>query len=74
MTEKICKYSPEAYARAVKPFHALIAPSYHPASDPANRVTVEARTLEEAKHTLEAEYGSGMVLSPWLDDDWQLPR
>jgi hypothetical protein len=71
---KIQKYSPEAYARAIKPFHALIAPSYHPASDPAKRVTVEARTLEEAKLALEAEYGAGMVLSLWLDPEWELPR
>ena len=65
-------YSPEAYARAVKPFHALIG--VYQAEEPAKRVSIDAVTLDEAKRRLEAEYGAGMVISLWLDGEWQLPR
>ena len=65
-------YSPEAYARATKPYHAMIGVYASP--EPAKRVTVYAGTLDEAQRLLEAEHGSGVIISLWLDGEWQLPR
>ena len=64
--------SPESYDRAVKPYHAMVGVYSSP--EPAMRVSVEAVSLDEAKTRLEAEYGKGMVISLWVDSDWQLPR
>ncbi len=62
---------PQRYARDMKVFHALIG---KPEEEAAKRVSTEARTLEEARTKLEAEFGNGMVLSLWVDAEWQMPR
>lgn len=41
---------------------------------PAIRVRIEARTVEEAKIALEAEYGAGHSLSLWNEADARKPR
>jgi hypothetical protein len=38
------------------------------------RVTVVARSLDDAKERLESEYGHGRVYSVWNEDDANKPR
>ena len=40
----------------------------------AFRVTVVARSLDDAKERLESEYGRGRVYSLWNEDDANKPR
>lgn len=41
---------------------------------PGIRLRVEARTAEEAKAAVEAEYGRGHTISLWNEDDASRPR
>ncbi len=70
MPQALDPYSPEAYARAVKPFHAVIEPAGGVASDPARRVTLYAKTREEAERLLQAEYPRATIVRFWLDQAW----
>ena len=41
---------------------------------PGRRVTLAARSLREARVKLEAEYGTGYVISIWNEEDAERPR
>lgn len=41
---------------------------------PGVRLSVPARSLEEARAAVEAEYGEGHVISLWNEDDASKPR
>ncbi len=56
----------------LRPYEALIS---HPGPLAAVfRVTVVARSLDDATERLESEYGLGRVYSLWNEDDANKPR
>lgn len=43
-------------------------------NEPGIRLTIEARTVEEAKAKVVAEYGDGHSISLWNEEDARKPR
>ena len=57
---------------SLRPYQALIS---KPGSDSIDaRAEVMAANLEDAKVKLEAQYGTGSVLSLWIEEDASRPR